>query len=49
MCEIQITSVLDLRDNTSCDAVGLMITDLCSEVGDYGAGVLKGHRIEIRG
>lgn len=35
-CEIKITSVVDLRDGASCDAVGLTITDLCSEVGDYG-------------
>lgn len=35
-CEIGVTSVLDLREGASCDAVGLTITDLCSEVGDYG-------------
>lgn len=36
-CEVEITSVLDLRERTSRDAVGLTIADLCSRVGDYGA------------
>lgn len=35
-CEIEITSVLDLRENASRDAVGLTLADLCSEIGDYG-------------
>ncbi len=36
-CEVEITSVLDLRESASHDAVGLTIADLCSEVGDYEA------------
>jgi hypothetical protein len=35
-CEVEITSVLDLRERTSRDAVGLTIADLCSRVGSYG-------------
>jgi len=34
-CEVEIASVLDLRESASCDAIGLTIADLCSEVGDY--------------
>jgi RES domain len=36
-CEVKVTSVLDLRERASRDAIGLTIADLCSEVGDYGA------------
>lgn len=36
-CEVEITSVLDLRESANRDAVGLTIADLCSEVGNYGA------------
>lgn len=36
-CEVEITSVLDLRESASREAVGLTIGDLCSEVGDYEA------------
>lgn len=36
-CEIEITSVLDLRENASRDAVGLTVSDLGSGVGDYRA------------
>jgi RES domain-containing protein len=36
-CEVEITSVLDLREVISRDAVRLTTTDLRSEVGDYGA------------
>lgn len=32
-CEVEITSVLDLREAASRDAAGLTIADLCSEVG----------------
>lgn len=35
-CEVEITSVLDLRESASRDAIGLTLADLCSEVGDYG-------------
>jgi hypothetical protein len=34
-CEIEIMSVLDLRETESRDAIGLTIADLCSAVGDY--------------
>jgi RES domain-containing protein len=37
MCEVEITSVLDLRESATRDVVGLTIADLRSEVGDYGA------------
>lgn len=36
-CEVEVANVLDLRDNTGRDAIGLTIADLCSEVGDYKA------------
>jgi len=36
-CEVEITSVLDLRESTGRNAISLTIADLCSEVGDYGA------------
>jgi RES domain-containing protein len=35
-CEIEITSVLDLREGASRDAVGLTVAELSSEVGNYG-------------
>jgi RES domain-containing protein len=34
-CEIEITRVLDLRENATLEAVSLTTADLCSEVGDY--------------
>lgn len=34
MCEVEITSVLDLRESATRDVVGLTIADLRSEVGD---------------
>jgi RES domain-containing protein len=37
MCEVEITSVLDLRESATRDVVGLTIADLRSEIGDYGA------------
>jgi hypothetical protein len=36
-CEIEIMSVLDLREGASRDAVGLTLAELTSEVGDYEA------------
>ncbi len=35
-CEIEIMSVLDLREGASRDAVGLTVAELSSEVGNYG-------------
>lgn len=35
-CEVEIMSVLDLREGASRDAVGLTLAELSSEVGTYG-------------
>lgn len=34
-CEVEITSVLDLRESATLEVVGLTTADLRSEVGDY--------------
>jgi len=51
-CEVEITNVLDLRDASNREKVGLSILDMTSDVGDYGPChrvAQAAHQLELHG
>jgi hypothetical protein len=51
-CEVEVTNVLDLRDASNRDKVGLSILDMTSDVGDYEPCHRVGqaaHQLELHG
>lgn len=51
-CEVEVTNVLDLRDASNREKVGLSILDMTSDVGDYGAChrvAQAAHQLELHG
>lgn len=51
-CQVEVTNVLDLRDASNRDKVGLSILDMTSDVGDYGPChrvAQAAHQLELHG